>query len=218
MLSPDQSLPATGAGGGFYRLDHEESYLEVLLSPDNQGADLAPGESTVIEVEVSRIAWDAWLHPETGEILPPRNERITPVEGVSLSFAPAGDALVSSADATTDASGRAWVTFTGGTAGSTLAVTAVTADGTNASSNLWLPSDWVYVRTEGTIEAELTSQSHAALQLTVTYSSWDVFFMNRGQGHTISNVSASPAVGALVTWAIDSGNGMVSKFPHYKVA
>jgi len=212
-LLPDPEAPDSGAGGGFYRLAREESYVEVLLTPDNQGADLAPGESTGVAVAVTKVAWDAWIHPETGESLPPRNERTTPVEGASLTFSPTGTGQVSSPSATTDVNGHARLSFTGGTAGSTLEVTAVTGDGANATASLWLPSDWSYVRTEGLIEAALTGGSgvdQASLQLSVTYSTWDVFRSNRAGEDITSNHSSSPAEGASVAWSIDSGDGSVS--------
>ncbi|MEQ1843586.1 MAG: hypothetical protein ABL994_24535, partial [Verrucomicrobiales bacterium] len=54
-------LPALHADEDGYEFDHEESYLEVLVSAANNGAELAPGETTTVETLVNRLAWEVWI-------------------------------------------------------------------------------------------------------------------------------------------------------------
>ena len=134
-----------------------------------------------------------------------------PQSGVTVNFG-AGSGSLSTASATTDASGLATVYFTMGA--ETASVTA-SAEGQSASVTLtYVPSDRQYVRRETTVSANLTAddtttglQTGANRNVTahVEFDSWDVYDDGSRDNH-----SSGPANGATVYFYVTAGDGSVS--------
>lgn len=203
-----------------------ESLLSASLTVPGGVTDVAAGQTRQVQMHAQYDSWEVW-QSNYGNI-ETRNPSSAPASyaGFSWTIETGVDGSISGVSAgQTDTNGDASVTFTMGSASSTLRADvsyAGSSSGATSAAATFTPAtvqeQWQYDHTEGYISASLTADSGlvdvtsgAQRQITadVQFTSWEIYVSNLG-GTEIRNPTAGPAINANLVFSIDSGDGSVS--------
>lgn len=199
-----------------FTLTSNESAVSVNVWASEGTSGMAPGASRQLTTSVQLNTWEVWTGSVSGGTQI-RNPLTTSMPSASLSFSASGGGAVSPGSATTDGSGLCVASFTMGSAASTVTVTESSygATGTLTFDNPVIPETWEWDHDESLITASLSPGSSTenvpsgatqAVQAHVEITHWSVYVSSLGNTKT-DNSGTSPAIGALLSWSIASGDG-----------
>ncbi|MCB1207738.1 MAG: Ig-like domain-containing protein [Verrucomicrobiales bacterium] len=202
-----------------YEYDHMESCVSVSLSAPNGTTGIVSGAECPLVATVTLSSWEVWMDPNTFET-ESRNETSTPMSEASVQFSIEwGDGWLAG-DSQTNSVGEANTTYTMGMSAASIRADVDFGGGMVGTGTLMFDApaveSWSYDHQEGSYSVNISTDGDTAvasgdtrgLIIDVVYSSWDVEVSNSG-GERISNYQSSPAIGASVWWAVDTGDGVV---------
>ena len=218
LLLPAGRLIRADEGDGFTYTSTQSSVAVSAWAPSGT-TGMQEGDTRQVLTYSEINTWEIWTNSDTGatEV---RNPLTVPLAGTGMTFGASGDGAVSPSSTTADGSGNAVTTFTAGTTISTVTatVTAYGATGTVTFDTPIIPETWTWESDQSLITASLSASGSTDnvpigatrdVQAYVEYSSWSVEVSNLGNHRTVG-YQTSPAIGATVSWSMDSGDGAVS--------
>jgi hypothetical protein len=187
-----------------WSFDHQVSTITVSLGADGPVTGVPSGAQRGITANVQLSSWEVWVSTlgNTRE----QNPTSGVAAGAALTFSiETGGGSISTAGATTDASGNATTTYTMGSQGSRLAVSASFASATATGSLDFSTEDitletWEYHHTDSSLSLSVSASGSAS----VAYMTSEILISNKGNYKT-GTTTSSPVSGASVGFAIASG-------------